>query len=143
MTVTVYYTKSVLPVSVLVVWGDLQFDYVYIGHNWDPLTHTYEYFDYSFGPHADGSNLITVENTDESGMDVNITLTYSPLTDYTFFSSKFTYVNDETAEQAAETKLLEIGEQQAYYLWLTGEFPDLKDSGTYTVGSCTVTVTGG
>ena len=142
MSYTVVYSLHV-SIEVLVTWSELKFDYVYIGHNWDPLTHTYEYFDYSFGPHADGSNLITVENTDESGMDVNITLTYSPLTDYTFFSSKFTYVNDETAEQAAETKLLEIGEQQAYYLWLTGEFPDLKDSGTYTVGSCTVTVTGG
>lgn len=148
VTVTVYYTKSVLPVSVLVVWGDLQFDYINQPHGsgWDPMTHTYESltYTYSVGPHTPGENTVTVTNTEDSGVAVNVSVEYEQAEAYTDqFTGKITVLDDENDDPAGIVNLA-IGDSQQYFVWLNGEFSERKPAGTsVVVGHCIVTITGG
>ena len=144
VTVTVLYFNSGVPVSLTVTWGQLT--YSYAERTYNTTTHLYEI-------PPEGENFIQVSNNQGSSVPVTVSVAYTPASDngiHGYFTHSDTNAPG-TERYASVTATLAPPETEeantlACYLWLEGVLSDETventDGGTYTSGTCTVTIGG-
>ena len=144
---------SLLPsdpvLSFTVSWGELDFNL--IRGEWDPLTHSYK--DDSFEPVSEGMNKIEVHNGDSYIVDkgeknpISITATFEYSNSDNLdgandgLSAHFTEDSVSGAKRVTDVEI-EANTGKTVYVWMSGNF-DPQDTGIYSVGKCTVTVSHG
>ena len=144
--ITVIYYPGELPeiISVDIEWGALTFKAEY--DEWNPQTHKYD--SVSVAPVTTGSNYLRMIN--RSNVSVNADFSFSVNAEYEkIFEGYFTASGTEPETPVlSDSILLGTGisdNSGAIWLWLrektAGAVPESGANGTFTVGSCTVTIT--
>ena len=135
----VHYYANAPTINVTVTWDNLTF--TYDRGNWDPTTHTYAdgTFEPSDGTTLEKGNQITV--TSASSITIDAALTYTPVSPYETAAGYFTVAYDPESDRITKLSVEKNATGEAY-LQLEGRLSD-SISGTFTVGTVTVTITGG
>lgn len=139
LTVTVYYYEAEPVIEVTVEWGTLSFDLTERGL-WDPKEHIYA--PDRFAPAEAGSNKVTVTNGPSSDISVSAQYSYTPLVGYEGLRAYFTAGGADDA-RLTEGAMLAPKQAETVFVYVEGNMPTHLATGSYTVGSCTVSLKGG
>lgn len=132
-SLTIHYGQSTSDiVSVDVSWGDMEFNYQ--DGVWDSESH--KWTGSGWTPAIDSSNVITVNNTGQT--DVKMQLTYTPFSEYGNLTGSF---SDETGQTVDTAFSLAAGSgEQVYRFNLFGTTSSRWSDQYQTVGQVTLTI---